>query len=204
MSECGVSHSHYSNAKSTELNKRFLQNGTHISQDMLCEKAESILNKCKRNLSNDDLFLCIALSNENTQYSIIELTIEYYNEIRNIIHPFALLISSYDNNALIENAPCGTKEIFALSSDENFDYVSNQNHTNGARITLVTPNKISIANCDLFGTSFYHYDYIYRILDLDLNNIPFAHLAIEIATILLDAPRASIYHGLKKGSSIRT
>ena len=50
----------------------------------------------------------------------------------------------------------------------------------------------------MFGTSFYHYDYLYHISTLDLNNLPLAHLAIESASVLFSAPRPYIYKGLEK------
>lgn len=47
------------------------------------------------------------------------------------------------------------------------------------------------------GTSFYHYDYLYHLSTLDLNNVSLAHLAIESARVLISAPRPYIYKGLK-------
>ncbi len=201
MSACNASYLHYIDTPDTDLNKRFLQNGNQFSLDVLCEKAESILNKCKRNLSNDDLMLCLALSFDNVEYTIVEIKCEYYNEIKDVIAPFALIITENDEQNLIENVPYGTKEIIAISNDANYDYVSSKYTRNGARITFASPNKITISNGDLLGTSFYHYDYLYRISALDLNNVPLAHLSIEAASVIFNTPRPYIYQGLAKATA---
>lgn len=200
MSACGVSHLHYKDIKDLEINRRFSLNGLSVSLDAICDSAENILSKSKRRLSNRDLFLLLSLSFDIVDYICIEVDEDYYNHIKYNISHFALIIA--DNNdekasALINSTPNGTAEIISLSKKNNYDYISNKRAKNGARITLASPNKITYANANLLGTEFYHFDYLYHISALDLNNISSAYLAIEAAQVLIGAPRPYIYKGLE-------
>ena len=199
MSSCEIKHFHFKN-ENIDTNKRFLQNSVPISTESLCENAENILKATKKNLSNDDLLFCLALSFCNSEYTIIEISEEYYNHIKDSILPFALILtlpSDEKVNNLIEGANERVKEIISLSEKDNFDYISSKYNQKGARITLASPNKITVAGSDLFGTSFYHYDYLYHTSALDLNNVSLAHLAIEAAIALFSAPRPYIYKGIE-------
>ena len=199
MSACEIEHFHYQN-DNIDINKRFLLNGTPISIDSLCISAEKILKSTKKILSNNDLLFSLALSFSNSEYAIIEISEEYYNHIKDIFIPFALVLTFKNDekaNAFIDNAHLEVKEIVSISEKDNFDYISNQYNQNKSRITFASPNKITLSNSDLLGTSFYHYDYLYHIFALDLNNIQFAHLAIEAAQVLIKAPRPYIYKGLE-------
>ena len=71
-------------------------------------------------LSNDDLFLSIALSFDNCKYTIIEISDEYYFSIKDKIPAFALIITS-NNEHLIKNTPIDVKEIIALTEKDNFE-----------------------------------------------------------------------------------
>lgn len=205
MSACEISHTHYINSNRVDFNKRFLHNELPISQEIICENAEKLLKISKKSLSNDDLFLAITLSVTNEEYTIIEMSEDYYNYAKEYISPFALILSVKDDEKianLIENAPDSVKEIISLSNKENFDYISNKTNDKGARITLASANKITIADANLLGTSFYHYSYLYHISALDLNNVSLAHLAIESANVLFSAPRPYIYKGLDSARPI--
>jgi hypothetical protein len=200
MRVCEISHVHYTNSDDISPIKRFVKNDTIISMDLICENAENIINTSKKNISNEDLFFSLALSFCDCEYAIIEISETYYNSIKNNISPFALIFTSNDDekaSEIIENAPNGVKEIISLSKKDNFDYVSHKYNANGAHLTLASPNKISISNSNLLGTSFYHYDYLYHICEIDLNNVYIAHLAIECASVLFSAPRPYIYKGLE-------
>lgn len=200
MSAYEIAHLRYTNNKNIDINKRFLQNSTQISLDLLCENAENILKACKKTLSNEDLLFCIALSFASSAYSIIEISEQYYNYIKDYYSPFALILTIKDDekvDKIIDSAPKGVREIIYLSKKDNFDYVSNKYNPNGARITIASKNKIIISNSSLLGTSFYHYDYLYHVSTLNLNNISLAHLSIESARVLFSAPRPYIYSGLE-------
>lgn len=205
MSACEISHTHYINTNRVDFNKRFLHNELPINQEIICENAEKLLKITKKSLSNDDLFLAITLSISSDEYTVIEMSEEYYNHAKEYISPFALILSIQEDEkvaSLIKNAPNSIKEIISLSNKENFDYISNKTNDKGARITLASANKITIANANLLGTSFYHYSYLYHISALDLNNISLAHLAIESANVLFSAPRPYIYKGLDSARPI--
>ena len=198
MSACEIEHFHYKN-DNIDINKRFLLNGTPISIDSLCISAEKILKSTKKILSTNDLLFSLALSFCNSEYAIIELDEEYYNHIKDIFIPFALVLTFKNDekaNAFIDNAHLEVKEIVSISEKDNFDYISSKYNQNGTRITYASPNKITLSNSDLLGTNFYHYDYLYHIFALDLNNVRFAHLAIETAQVIFKAPRPYIYKGL--------
>ena len=143
----------------------------------------------------------LALSLCDSEYLIFETSEEYYAKIKDKISAFALILAIDDDKkaeSIIENAHPKVKEIINLSQKDDFDYISNKTNSNGARITYVSKNKITVANSDLFGTSFYHYSYLYHISALDLNNIPLAHLSIEAASVIFNSPRPYIYKGLEK------
>lgn len=200
MSSCEIEHARYINSDKIPLNKRFLVNQNQVDQETICSNAENILKISKKSLSNDDLLFSLATSFYDKEYIIIEMSETYYINAAKYISPFALVLCINDDaksKFLIENAPQGTKEIITFSEKDNFDYISNQTNANGTRITFATKNKIIISDANLFGTSFYHYDYLYHISALDLNNVPLAHLAIESATVLFSAPRPYIYKGLE-------
>ena len=200
MLSCDISHFHYTNNKNTDVNKRFLQNGEPILQEILCENAENIIKNSQKFLSNDDLLFALAVSISNEEYAIIEISEEYYSYIKNHFSLFALILAiKNDDKAfeIIKNAPCGIKEIISLSQKDDFDYISTKTNQNGTRITLASPNKITVFNSDLFGTSFYHYSYQYHISSLNLNNVSLANLAIESASVIFGAPRPYIYKGIE-------
>ena len=194
MKACEIEYTRLINDK-IDINKKILQNGMRIPMDMLCENAEKIIKSTNKMISNDDLFLCLALSFSDNDYSIIEIREEYYLKIKDIISHLAIILTT-DNQSLVENAPKEIKEVIALSKEDNFDYISNTYNQNGARITLASPNKIIISNGNLLGTCFYHYNYLYHVSTLNLNNVPLAHLSVEAATVLFYAPRPYIYKGL--------
>lgn len=200
MNECEISYSHYINNKDIDINKRFWLGSAPISIELLCENAETILKSAKKMLSSDDLFFSLALSLSDCEYSIIEMSEQYYNHVKDWISPYAIIIAIKDDikaKRIIENAPKNTKEIISLSQKDDFDYISSKTNKNGARITLASPNKITVSSADLLGISFYHYSYLYHISALDLNNVSLAHLSIETANVLLNAPRPYIYKGLE-------
>ena len=196
MSACEIKYFHYLN-DNIYINKKFLQNGLTIPMELLCDNAEAILKATKKAISNEDLFFNLALSFCNNEYAIIEISEEYYSKIKDNISPYAIIFTNEDSASLIENAHKDVKEIISLSYDDDFDYISTKTNKNGTRITLASPNKITISNSDLFGTSFYHYSYLYHISALDLNNASLAHLAIESASVLFSTPRPYIYKGLE-------
>ena len=200
MLSCGISYFHYTNNENIDVNKRFLYNGIPILQEALCENAENIIKSSKKLLSNDDLFFALTVSISNEEYAIIEMSEDYYCHTKNYFSPFALILAIKNDeiaNKIIENAPCGIKEIISLSQKDDFDYISTQTNQNGTRITLASPNKITVSGADLFGTSFYHYSYLYHISSLNLNNVSLAHLTIESASVILNTPRPYIYKGLE-------
>ena len=194
MRECDISHLHYANG-------RLFKNCDPISTELLCEKAEALLKATKRSLSNEDLFFSLALSFSDCDYSVIEMSEEYYNHIKDCIIPFAIVLAIKDDlnvKEIIYGAPSGTKEIISLSQKEDFNYISSKTNGHGARISLASPNKITVSSGDMFGIDFYHYNYLYHISALDMNNISLAHLSIEAASIIFGAPRPYIYRGLEK------
>ena len=199
MNACGLSYVHYTNNKDLTPFKRFFNNTHPISMDMICEKAEEILKATKRTLSNNDLFFSLALHLSNDEYTVIEMDEDYYYHTKDHFSPFALILT-LDNDtkiqSIINDAPSETKEIISLSNQDDFDYISTKTNKNGARITFASPNKIIVSNAALLSTSFYHYSYLYHISALDLNNVSVAHLAIESASIVFNAPRPYIYKGL--------
>lgn len=198
MNTCEISYLHY--AENTDLNKRFIKNGVIINTDLICERAEAMIKAAKKQISNDDLFLSLALSFSDCEYTVIEMNEEYYFKIKDYIPHYALVLALRDDKMaqmLIDNAPSALKEIISLWSEDNFDYISTKKNKNGTRITLASQNKITLSNADLLGVSFYHYSYLYRIPILDLNNVKLAHLAIEAANVLFGVPRTYIYKGLE-------
>lgn len=195
MSACEISHVHYLNDIGIEIYKKLLKNGAPFETDLLCKNAERIINNNKKALSNDDLFFALSLSLDECEYTLIEMSEEYYYFIKDKFSPHALILTS--SNDLLECAPIDTQEIITLSKEENFDYISNQYNQNGARITFASPNKITLSSANLLGTCFYHYDYLYHISSIDLNNVAFAHLSIEAARIIFNAPRPYIYQGIE-------
>lgn len=205
MCTCDIEHTRYVNADKIPVNKRFLIGQNQIDQEIICNNAESILKSSKKTLSNDDLLFSLAISLGSKEYALIEMCEDYYIKIAHKISPFALVLC-IDNDKraefIIDNAPQGIKEIISLSQKDNFDYISNKINDNGARITLASANKITIADANLLGTSFYHYSYLYHISALDLNNVSLAHLAIESASVLFSAPRPYIYKGLENARPI--
>ena len=114
------------------------------------------------------------------------------------------MILAIDDDALtqeiIDHAPVGLEEIIALSKKDNFDYISTQKSSAGAKVTYASPNKRTIASSTVFGTDFFHYDYLYKTRALNLNNIPLAHLAIESATVLFSAARPLMRIGIYNAS----
>ena len=70
---------------------------------MLCEKAEALLKATKRSLSNEDLFFALALSFSDCDYSVIEMSEEYYNHIKDCIIPFAIVLAIKDDLMVKEN-----------------------------------------------------------------------------------------------------
>ncbi len=199
MASCEIEHFHYK-SDNIDINKRFWIRNKQIDMDTLCKNAELILKTTKKVLSNDDLLFSLALSFCDSEYAIIEIGEEYYNHIKDIFVPFALILAIFNDekiNSMIASAPKGITEIISLSEKENFDYISRKCNQNGTRITYASPNKIVVSIADFLGTSFYHYDYLYHTSALDLNNIPLAHLAIEAATVMFSAPRPYIYKGLE-------
>ena len=199
MASCEIEHFHYK-TDIADVSKRFYLGNMQIDINTICNNAELILKTTNKVLSNNDLLFSLALSFCDSEYAIIEIGEEYYNHIKDIFTPFALVLAFGNDknaNSLIADAPKGISEIISLSQKDNFDYISSKYNQNGARITFASPNKITLSNSDLLGTSFYHYDYLYHIFALDLNNIQFAHLAIEAAQVLIKAPRPYIYKGLE-------
>lgn len=199
MSACEMDYYRFTNDKSIALNLRFLKNSTPISMESLCENAEKIIKLSKKALSGDDLYFLLALSFRDAQYTIIELEDEYYYHIKDIFPPFAIILATNDDErtkGIIDTAPIGTKEIISLSQKDDFDYISTKQNANGTRVSYASPNKVTIKDSNLLGTSFYHYSYLYHISTLDINNVSYAHLAIESASILFSAPRPYIYKGL--------
>lgn len=198
MSACDIRYTRY-NADVTDINRRFLKNGEYVSSECLCDNAEKIIKRAKKLLSNDDLLFALAIVMASEEFTVIEMSEDFYNQIKGRISPQAIILAiKNDERAfeLIENAPSNVKEIISLSEKDNFDYISTQANKNGARITLASPNKITISNANLLGVDFYHYSYLYHVWTLDLNNVELAHLAIESASAIFSAPRPYIYKGL--------
>lgn len=201
LSACEIKYLHFLN-DCININKKLLQNGVAIPIEFICENAENILKATKKMISNEDLFFYLSLSFCNDEYAIIEISEEYYNKTKDNISPYAIIFTNEDSASLIENAHKDVKEIISLSYDDDFDYISTKTNKNGTRITLASPNKIAISNSNLFGTSFYHYSYLYHTSTLDLNNVSLAHLAIESASVLFSAPRPYIYKGLENAKAL--
>lgn len=200
MSACEIPHLHYINSPNRCISKRFLINNIPIAVDMLCENAQKILESAQKIISNDDLLFLLSISFSDDKYAIIEISEEYYDHLKNYFSPFALILAINDDlktENIINSAPKDVKEIISLSENDDFDYISTKFNHNGTRITLASPNKIIVSNSNVLGTSFYHYNYLYRTSAINLNNIPLAHLAIEAAGVLLSAPRPYIYKGLE-------
>lgn len=137
MSACEIGHFSYTN-KNIEINKKFFLNGTPIDIDLICENAEKILKTTQKKISNDDFLFCLSLLFCDSEYAIIEISEDYYKQIKDIFTPFAIILSFKDDkksNNFIEYVPQGIKEIISLSKKENFDYISNKFNEKGTRIT---------------------------------------------------------------------
>ncbi len=206
MNECEISHSRYIHNDGIELKYRFISSGEYISIDKLCQRAEELIKRSGKSISFDALLLSCALSMlDGTDYIILEMSEQIYRQIIKHTIPFALILAMDDDITVCEltdSAPTGINEIVALTNESNYDYISNKLNKNGARITYASPNKRTISSSTVFGTDFFHYDYLYKTRAINLCNIPLAHLAIESATALFSTPRPLIRIGISKAIPI--
>lgn len=206
MNECEISHSRYIHNDGIELKYRFISSGEYISIDKLCQVAEELIKRSGKSISSDALLLSCALSMlDGADYLILEMSEQIYRQIIKHTIPFALILAMDDDITVCEltdSAPTGINEIVALTNESNYDYISNKLNKNGARITYASPNKRTISSSTVFGTDFFHYDYLYKTRAINLCNIPLAHLAIESATALFSAPRPLIRIGISKANPI--
>ena len=206
MHECKIDHSRYSFDESIEIKYRFIKSGAFVPIGDICHSAEHIINKSNKSINSDELLLTCSLELLcESEYLIVAMNEQFYRKIIHTVIPYALILVINNDNLvqdIIEHAPIGLEEIISLSKKDNFDYISNQRSYSGAKITYASPNKLTIVSSTVFGTDFFHYDYLYKTRAIDLNNIPSAHLAIESATVLFSAARPLMRIGIYNASLI--
>lgn len=204
MNECKIEHSRYIFDESAEIKYRFIKSGVPVPMDDICQCAEYLIKKSNKSINSDELLLICALELlYGSEYLILEMSEELYRKIIRYVAPYALILAIDDDaltQEIIDHAPVGLEEIIALSKKDNFDYISTQKSSAGAKVTYASPNKRTIASSTVFGTDFFHYDYLYKTRALNLNNIPLAHLAIESATVLFSAARPLMRIGIYNAS----
>ena len=202
MDECKIPHSIYIHDERTEPKFRFVKRGKHLSIDEICQCATNLIKSSEKEINAEELQLLCALNLlDDTEYLILEMSEKAYKSIIKSVAPFALILTA-DDQSIIDNAPSVIKEIIYLTSNNDYDYISSKKNKNGARITCASQNKRTIFDSNVFGTYFYHYDYLYQTKAIDLDNIPLAHLAIESATAIFSAPRPLMRIGISKANPI--
>jgi hypothetical protein len=202
MSELNISFGRTLDA-SFELRKRFILSDGDIELGAIVEKSELIFQKCNSEISDNSLILLLSLALfDGYEYIIIETDVEGFKGAMRYLDPYAVILTEYDE-ILIQSVPADTREIVVLTKEDNYDYASKSRNQNKVRVSYASPNKITFFKSNLLQTEFFHYDYLYQAPFIDLNNIPLAHLAIEAATVLFNAPRPYIYKGLKNVKGLR-
>ena len=203
LSEKSISHSRYINCDELDIKDRFLQNGRQLEIDMLCKNAEKIIKKSGKEISNKALLFTLSLLLLDDEYLIIEMDDDFYEAVVGGINftPLAILFTSLNdenNQKLIDMAPCGVSEIFAVSKAENYDYISSVANKNGTRVSYATGNKITVSKQTLWGTDIYYFSYSYHLSSIDQRNNILAVLALDCAKVLFGISKATIYKGLSK------
>lgn len=207
LSERGIAHSHYVNCFSQELKNRFLKDKMPVQIDLICQNAEKIIRKSGKNISNDALLFALALRVLDDEYVIIEMSDTFYDTVsgRLSFTPLSVLFTTTNdenNRSLIEKAPRGVEEIFAISQAPDYDYVSNHKNKFGTRVSYVSQNKITVAKQGIIGTDVYYYSYLYRLPTIDQRNNLLMILAHDCARVLFGISKATIYKGLAKARLI--
>lgn len=201
LNERGLSHSRYISCDELELKDRFLQNGNTIEIDNLCQNAEKLIRKSNKVIGTEELLFTLSLIVLESDYVILEISDELYESVvkKLTFIPHAILFCTpcdERNEKLIDLAPSGVAEIFALSQKENFDYISNIKSSGGTRVSYASQNKITVYKTNLFFTEIFYFSYLYRIPSIDLNNTLLASIAIDCARLLFESSRATIHKGI--------
>lgn len=207
LKQKGISHSRFINARKLELKNRFFNNGEPLEIDVICKYAERLIKKSGKAIGSEELLFDISLLALQNDYIIIEMTDDFYERIVDELTfvPLSIIFCTLNdklNDRLIDLAPAGISEIFALSARENFDYVSQHANKNGTRVSFASQNKITVYKNSVLGTEIFYFSYLYRLPSLDQRNNLLAIPAIDCARILFDISRATIHKGLSNARLI--
>lgn len=196
MKCAGIPHSRYINCDKVELKNRFLRKGKRVPIDELCSSAEGYIKASGKAVDSASLLLLMAMRLlGGEEYRVIELSEKLFANMCSSVPAVGIVFE--EKTDLIECIDDPQVMIIAPTDDENMDYISSSENVHGAKITWTSDSKITKFKSDLLGTSFYYYDYLYRIPSIDENNVPRAHLAIEAARTILKLTKAQIYKGLE-------
>lgn len=207
LKQKNISHSRFINCRNLELKDRFLKDGEPLEIDVICKYAERLIKKSGKAIGDEQLLFDISLLALQNDYVIIEISDDFYERTVDKLTfvPLSIIFCTLDdklNNRLIDLAPVGVSEIFALSERENFDFVSQITNKNGTRVSFASQNKITVYKNSLLGTEIFYFSYLYRLPSLDQCNNLLAILAIDCARILFDISRATIHKGLSNAHLI--
>ncbi|MGM9631755.1 MAG: hypothetical protein ACI3XL_01515 [Eubacteriales bacterium] len=198
MNEGRVAHSRAICSRYLEPKDRFLLRGTPIAVKKLLASADR-LTQHNGGVSAEGLYFLLALDllDAQDEFLIIEVSGEFYGKVACSlpISPYAVVFC--DADAVIK-CPAGTREVIALTHDDNFDYISSARTDGGARISYTSQNKLEIMSVGLLGAKFFYNTVLYESSIIDRNNIELACLAVECATVLFSQSRLTLARGVKK------
>ena len=204
MSNMEIAHSRYIDIPTLELKDRFIKYGVTADTSELTALADRIIKKCSKNISTAELCFILALEllADEGEYLILEMSDEMFMRIfsGSSFSAHTVILTTLDDALTKKQAnliSLTTANIFTLSEQDDFDYISQQTNENGVRITYSSGNKTVKFRSDLFGTVFYYNVQEFYIKSFDLNNILPACLAVECARALFNAPLPLLQIGLK-------
>lgn len=207
MSNMEIAHSRYIDIPSLELKDRFIKSGVMADTSELTALADRIIKKCSKNISTAELCFVLALEllADEGEYLILEMSDGMFMRIfsGSSFSARTVILTTLDDALTKKQAnliSLPTANIFTLSEQDDFDYISSKTTENGAKITYTSHNKTVKFRSDLFGTVFYYNLQEFYIKSFDLNNILPACLAIECARALFKAPLNILQSGLKNAT----